>query len=143
MKSHKGGVRLSASDLANHLGCRHLTFLDLGAARGEIEAPMYRDVALEALQERGLAHETAYVDSLRTQGLSIVRLPDDLSAQEAFDQTSAAMREGRDVIVQATLLGDGWMGRADVLRRVEAPAHGPSVTTGRSDGRPHSLQDPS
>ena len=125
MKSHKGGVRLSASDLANHLGCRHLTFLDLGAARGEIDAPMYRDVALEALQERGLAHETAYVESLRTQGLSIVRVPNDLPAQEAFDQTCAAMREGHDVIVQATLLGDGWMGRADVLRRVEAPAAEP------------------
>jgi predicted RecB family nuclease len=122
MKSHKGGIRLSASDLANHLGCRHLTFLDLGAARGEMEAPIYRDVALEALRERGLEHEKAYVESLRTQGLSIVRLSDDLRTQEAFDQTCAAMHEGHDVIVQATLLRDGWMGRADVLRRVEAVA---------------------
>jgi len=122
MNSHKGGVRLSASDLANHLGCRHLTFLDLGAARGELDAPVTRDVALEALQERGLAHETAYVESLRTQGLSIVRVPDDLPTLEAFDRTCAAMREGHDVIVQATLLRDDWMGRADVLRRVEVPA---------------------
>lgn len=122
MKSHKGDIRLSASDLANHLGCRHLTFLDLAVSRGELAAPIYKDVALEALQERGLEHEKAYVESLRAQGLSIVHLPDDLPTQGAVDQTCAAMRDGHDVIVQATLLHDGWMGRADVLRRVEAPA---------------------
>jgi len=116
------GIRLSASDLANHLGCRHLTFLDLAVVRGELEAPVFHDFALEALQERGLAHEAAYIASLRSQGLSVVRLADDLPTKEAFDQTCAAMREGHEVIVQATLLGDGWMGRADVLRRVEAPA---------------------
>jgi uncharacterized protein len=122
MKSHQGDIRLSASDLANHLGCRHLTFLDLAVSRGELAAPIYKDVALEALQERGLEHEKAYVENLRIQGLSIVHLPDDLPAQGAVDQTCAAMRDGHDVIVQATLLHDGWMGRTDVLRRVEAPA---------------------
>lgn len=121
MNSHKGGMRLSASDLSNHLGCRHLAFLDLAAARGEIQAPVYHDVALEALQQRGQAHEAAYVESLLSEGLSIARLPD-VPVSEAFERTRAAMREGHDAIVQATLLGDGWMGRADVLRRVERPA---------------------
>ncbi len=33
------------------------------------------------------------------------------------------MRDGSDVIVQATLLSEGWMGRADVLRRVALPSN--------------------
>src|SRR5439155_989734 len=36
--------------------------------------------------------------------------------------TLAAMREGADVIVQATLLDGRWLGRADVLRRVPLPS---------------------
>jgi predicted RecB family nuclease len=117
-----GKLSLSASDLANHLGCRHLTFLDLAVARGELAAPATTDVALEALQARGLQHETACVEHLRAQRLSIVRLPDDVSMQVAFEQTCAAMRDGPDVVVQATLSVDGWLGRADILRRVETPS---------------------
>jgi len=120
MKAEKRGVRLSASDLANHLGCRHLTYLDLSVARGEIEAPAFYDAALEALQQRGFEHEDAYIDHLAAQGLSVVRLSavGDVNAQ--FSATCEAMRDGPDVIVQATLLADGWIGRADVLRRVES-----------------------
>lgn len=122
MKLQTNNIRLSASDLANHLGCRHLTFLDLSAALGEIEAPTYKDPALEALQERGFQHEKAYIDHLRSQGLSIVELPELDDPKAGFAATCAAMREGPDVIVQATLLSQGWMGRADILRRVEMPS---------------------
>src|ERR1700694_1259763 len=38
MKLLPSGLRLSASDLANHLGCRHLTLLDRGVAEGRIDA---------------------------------------------------------------------------------------------------------
>ena len=68
------GLRLSASDLANHLGCQHLTHLDLRAAKKEIEAPNYKDPALEALRKRGFEHEKVYIEHLRSQGLSIVEL---------------------------------------------------------------------
>ena len=122
MKADKSGVRLSASDLANHLGCRHLTHLDLGVARGETSAPAFLDVALEALQKRGFEHEQAYIDHLTSQGLSIVRLSEVGDTQAQFEATCAAMRDGPDVIVQATLLADGWIGRADILRRVDAPS---------------------
>ena len=122
MKAQDGSIRLSASDLANHLGCRHLTFLDLSTAQGDLMAPHYKDPALEALKERGFQHERAYIEHLRMQGLSIVELPElgDMKAQ--FSATREAMRDGSDVIVQATLLSKGWMGRADVLRRVDTPS---------------------
>jgi hypothetical protein len=38
MRIEHGAGRLSASDLANHLGCRHLTILDLAAAKGELRS---------------------------------------------------------------------------------------------------------
>jgi uncharacterized protein len=122
MRIASGKPSLSASDLANHLGCRHLTFLDLAVTRGELAAPATTDAALEALQERGAQHEAAYVEHLKAQGLSIVRLSNDVSMQAAFEQARAAMRDGPDGIVQATLWGDGWLGRADILRRVETPS---------------------
>jgi len=115
-------LRLSASDLANHLGCRHLTYLDLCAAKKEIEAPNYKDPALEALQQRGFEHELGYIEHLRSQGLSTTELPELGSEKDNHDQTIHALKEGSDVIVQATLLGDGWLGRADVLLRVEVPS---------------------
>jgi len=122
MRAVSSEIRLSASDLANHVGCRHLTFLDLCVARNELTAPNYKDPALEALQERGFQHEAAYVEHLRSQGLSIVELPELGDPETGFAATCAAMRDGPDVIVQATLLGDGWLGRTDVLLRVCQPS---------------------
>ena len=68
MKQLDRAIRLSASDLANHLGCRYLTWLDLRAATGEIDAPEAHDPRLEALIERGFQHEAAYLDHLSDQG---------------------------------------------------------------------------
>ena len=117
------GLRISASDLANHLGCRHLTYLDLCAARKELDAPAYRDPALEALQERGFQHERGYIEYLCSQGLSIVELSELGDADDQFAAACAAMQDGPDVIVQATLLGNGWLGRADVLLRTDKASH--------------------
>lgn len=115
-------LRLSASDLASHLGCRHLTYLDLCVARDELSAPTYKDPTLEALQERGIQHERGYVEHLRSQGLSVVEMAELGDEQAGFEATCEAISDGPDVIVQATLLSNGWLGRADVLRRVEVPS---------------------
>ncbi|MGH6690356.1 MAG: TM0106 family RecB-like putative nuclease, partial [Gammaproteobacteria bacterium] len=77
---------------------------------------------LDALQQRGFEHETAYVNVLRKQGLSVLELPKDDSQSRAVERTIEAMREGPDVIVQATLSSGRWHGRADILRRVNTPS---------------------
>ena len=64
---------LSATDLANHLACRHLTTLDLGAARGTIEPPHWKRPGLDALRERGIAHEKAFLTHLASLGLHWAR----------------------------------------------------------------------
>ena len=41
MKKVEASIRLSASDLSNHLACRHLTALDLNVADGGRPAPAW------------------------------------------------------------------------------------------------------
>ena len=117
MRIKAGRLRLSASDLANHLGCHHLTALDLDAAHGRVKPPTWRDPALEVLVERGFQHEATYLEHLRGIGMTVTEVTTDGDGS-ASDATVAAMRGGADVIVQATLADGDWFGRADILRRV-------------------------
>lgn len=151
MKSFSDRFLLSASDLSNHLACRHVTSLDLAVSLGERSAPEWHSPDLWVLQKRGLEHEMAYITYLAAQGLSIVDLRDGHHAQQesnarvpesnfitaevssgievsdeneqcSIDKLNVAMKKGVDVIVQAPLAFDRWFGRADVLRRVERPS---------------------
>src|SRR6185436_19298153 len=112
-----GQLRLSPSDLSAFLGCRHRTGLDLAVARGVLEKPAWDDPLLQALRDRGAAHQRAYVDSLRQAGLRVVEIETDAPAASRAAATLDVMRNGVDVIVQAALRCGGWTGYADVLRR--------------------------
>src|SRR6266550_2735197 len=102
MKLVPSGLRLSASDLANHLGCRHLTLLDRGVAEGRIEASRWRDPALQVMAERGLEHERQYLEHLEEQKLEVVRLPENGRPDaELLAKTLEAMRAGPVIIAQA------------------------------------------
>jgi len=115
MKSIAGNVRLSASDLSNHLACNHLTTLDLDAATGSRAAPKWNSPDAFVLQQRGIAHEAAYIQHLQSLGLSVINLQDEGAGDEksAFSKTCTAIESGVDVIVQAVLAqGGDWFGRA-------------------------------
>jgi uncharacterized protein len=123
MKLEAATLRLSATDLANHLACRHLTGLDRGEAEGRWGAPDWFRPEAAILRERGLEHERAYLAHLAADGREITQV----GADEALDLhglagTVAAMYAGKEVIVQATLAGGRWLGRADVLLRVARPS---------------------
>jgi predicted RecB family nuclease len=117
MKHEATGLRLSATDLANHLACRHLTDLDRGEAEGLWRRPDWYRPEAAVLAERGLEHERAYLAYLESQGRTITRL-DESDGRRALERTVAAMYAGADVIAQATLANGSWLGRADVLLRV-------------------------
>ena len=120
MKASSGNIRLSATDLSNHLACHHLTSLEFGGvARGKICARLGILLMPLVLQERGMAHENAYLAHLEAQGVSIVNLRDIDDSERALAETRAAMERGIDAIAQATLANGRWFGRSDVLRRVE------------------------
>jgi predicted RecB family nuclease len=118
MKVSSGDFLLSASDLSNHLACRHLTSLDFDVANGRRFAPTWFSPDLWVLQKRGLEHERAYVEHLRGRELSVLDLRE-TSEQDAITTVQSAMEKGIDVIVQAPFNYGCWFGRADVLRRVE------------------------
>ena len=74
MRVHEGTLYLSATDVANHLSCPHLTTLDVQLARGEVAEPTWQNPHAKVLRARGLEHEKAYLDRLRIQGIAIIDL---------------------------------------------------------------------
>jgi uncharacterized protein len=122
VKARLNTLVLSATDLSNHLGCRHLTALEHAVARGERTRPKTFDPRLDTLRLRGLEHEKAYLTHLREQGIEVLELPEGGSEEAGLRATEEAMRHGVAAIAQA-MLGDGrWHGRADVLLRVDRPS---------------------
>jgi predicted RecB family nuclease len=108
-------LKISASDLSNHLACRHVTTLDLQVARGEIKQEFREDPRIDALIERGKRHEQQYLSHLAASGLNIVH--------GDVNQTIDAMKRGVDVISQAYLSDGQWQGYADVLLKVKEPSN--------------------
>jgi predicted RecB family nuclease len=113
MQSTPSGFRLSATDLSNHLACHHLSELNRAVALGQIKKPGYNDPALAVLEQRGLEHEQAYVDYLKSKKLSVTNVKG-----QSIDATVQAMQQGADVIVQARLEDGPWVGLADILLKV-------------------------
>lgn len=124
MQLSDGQVIVSATDLVGFLACDHLTTLELGRIEDLWERPHQReDPDVVLLQERGEAHEQAYLERLRREGRSVVeiarpepRTPTGYRAAEAA--TLQAMRDGVGAIYQATLFDGRWLGFADFLLRV-------------------------
>ena len=122
MKGNFRTIRLSATDLSNHLACHHLTSLDLAVAMGLRSAPSWHSPDAWTLQQRGIEHENAYITHLESQGLSIANLRDVKSEDQALAETRAGLESGIDVVVQAALTDGEWFGKADVLRKVSRPS---------------------
>jgi len=112
-------IRLAATDLSNHLACRHLTSLDLRVARGEMEAPEWAAPDLVVIQERGKRHEAAYLAYLKEKKkLAVVSLDEIKDEREVLAETLRLMEQGAEIIAQGALTEGRWFGRPDVLRRV-------------------------
>ena len=126
MQRLDGELILSATDLTGFAVCRHLTRLELAAASGALERPSREDPMLDVLGRKGDEHEAAYLARLRAEGRSVVEITNDsftraeLVAAEAA--TLAAMRDGVDVIYQATFFDGRWRGHADFLFKVDTPS---------------------
>ena len=109
-------MHLTPTQLAAHLACPHLTQLERQRREGLVRIDFHPDPRLEALRERGLQHETAYVETLRREGRTVCDLRDERDPAV----TRRAMERGFDVIVQAALRDEVFSGIADVLLRVDA-----------------------
>src|SRR6478736_2333102 len=113
-------LRLSPSDLSNHLACAHLTTLSVAATRGEIVKPKLESPHRDLIFSKGNLHEATYLARLEAEGRSVVRIPtyDDeaFDADEAHRLTETAIRtQTADVIYQPYLTDGTWRGFGDFL----------------------------
>ena len=113
----------SASDLVQFLGCAHRTTLDLL----HLDTPRPKtpdDAHADLIQQKGIAHERAFLATLKARHARVIEIEADRSLRGAArlaDQvaaTLAAMRAGVDIVYQATLRDGDLIGHADFLRRV-------------------------
>jgi predicted RecB family nuclease len=122
MQKSNGRVLYSATDLVAFLECEHLTSLDLL----DLESPLPRapeDEQVALIQQKGHAHEGAYVEQLRARTRHFVDISErrgDIWERIGF--TVEAMRAGADIIYQGALASDDFIGYPDFLRRVEEPS---------------------
>ncbi len=134
----------AATDLVGFLACGHRLALERAAMVGLVAKPVRNDPTIELVAKRGLEHERRYLEDLRARGLRVVEIEKDGSAvaplvdpgrggspapdaapardagaelRAAADQTIEALRDGADVVYQATFFDGTWRGHADFLLR--------------------------
>ena len=110
-------LRLSATDLSNHLACHHLSVLDLSVARGARKAPDWKSPDIQTVRQLGIEHEQAYLRYLVEHGFEVHDLREVTDEAHAITQTIELMKQGVDVIAQGALAKRRWFGRPDVLRK--------------------------
>lgn len=113
----------SASDICNFLECQHLTATDLI----NLVTPLNKAADSEdnqLIQNKGLEHEAAYLESLKKSNAVIADLSGNnhKSLAEKIDATRKAMESGADILFQATLQDGCYVGHADFLRKVPYPS---------------------
>jgi len=122
MQIRNGKTLFSASDLINYLECEHLTALDLI----NLDTPLpgvEPDEQVKLIQDKGFAHEEAYLTDLQAEGVAVV----DVKAANqgiaaAVASTREAMQAGAPVVYQACFESENFIGYVDFLRRVEVPS---------------------
>lgn len=123
MRAVGNQLRFSPSDLADFIGCEHLTQLALAAALGELSRPSFSNPYADLIRRKGDQHEKAFLNSLLDAGHDVrqISLGDNGDFGAAVDATNGAMRAGASYIYQAAFTVNSWRGVADFLERVERP----------------------
>jgi predicted RecB family nuclease len=116
-----GAWVVSASDLVNFLECGRLMQLSAeGALDGQGTSSAVVDGHVAVTQRRGLEHERAYLESLKSARRLVTEIPEGLVEDRAA-ATVEALRSHVPVVYQATFLDEGadgrpwWRGHADFL----------------------------
>ena len=117
MKVISQQLRLSATDLSNHLACHHLSVLDLSVAKGARKFPEWKSPDLEIIRQLGMEHELAYLRYLEKLGFKARDLRALGNEEEAIVETVKLMKQGTELIAQGALAKGRWFGRPDVLRK--------------------------
>src|SRR5918996_558496 len=145
-RARDGTLRLSPSDLANHLACAHLTQLELRVQRGELARPVVIDPYGQIIMRKGNEHEAAYLARLEAEGRRVARMltydDEGFVDDDARPATEDAIRAAEaDVIYQAYLTDGTWRGFADFLERLPDGTYEPVDTKLARSAKPlHVMQ---
>jgi len=121
-KLASGKKLFSATDIVNFLECEHLTALDIRNLEEKLPKALVDEQA-KLIQDKGMAHEAAYVKKIQSTSLSFIDISKVGSTnEEKAHATLKAMKDGVEIIFQATFLDDQFLGYADFLRRTEIPS---------------------
>ncbi|HEX5241570.1 MAG TPA: TM0106 family RecB-like putative nuclease [Candidatus Limnocylindrales bacterium] len=119
----------AATDLVGFLACRHRFGLERAALADLVRRPERNDPEIELIRKRGFEHEARYRAELEAARRHVLEIEPDASETDAGARlraaaaaTEAAMRDGADVIYQATFFDGRWRGHADFLLRVDEPS---------------------
>ena len=74
MKKNNNEILLSASDLSNHIHCKHLTQLNKKVIDGHLEKPFFANRVLDLLRERGEDFEGSFLQTLENEGFRVVKI---------------------------------------------------------------------
>ena len=67
MRKSNNQIIFSASDLSNHIHCKHLTNLNYGVVQGLKEKPISNNKVLEVLRQRGIDFENSFLIELEAK----------------------------------------------------------------------------
>ena len=87
MQRINGVTIISPTDLANHLACKHLTWLNLKSLQTGISPRKLDDDLLDVLKSYGEEHEATYLAVLRASLETLKRTVIDLDARRDKDST--------------------------------------------------------
>ncbi|NJC05760.1 uncharacterized protein GGQ97_001553 [Sphingomonas kaistensis] len=124
MRRYNDQLLHSASDLNAFLGCSHAAALNLRKLLDPASLPDKAEdgESLVLIQNAGHAHEADYLARLKGSGLRVAEISSEGSLEERQAATLEAMREGADIVYQATFFDPPWHGFADFLRKVDTPS---------------------
>src|SRR6185437_1526879 len=95
--------------------------LDLKQLVSPVSFPDDDEVA-KLLQEKGIEHERAFLETLKTEGKTVAEIPSGMALAEQVALTRAALRQGLDVIYQGAFSDGTWHGYSDFLLKVDRPS---------------------
>ena len=122
MQNSSEGILYSASDLVHFLECQHLSTLDRIHLQKPLKKAKDSDEA-KSIQNKGFDHERRYLEKLKAQHASFVDIADSgKTRDQKVEATLDAMRQGIEIIYQATFFSFPFLGHADFLRKVPKPS---------------------
>ena len=146
MQKSSTSIILSPTDLANHLACRHLSWLNYHALHGGPKPSKSDDELADILRLYGEQHEQKYLADLTAKvaelGQEVINLDADRkdgdpygveTLRERARVTKDALAQGGNVLYQPTFFreddnGIAWVGRADFVVPVDSLAFEPEDT---------------